>query len=86
MDNCQIRWEPRMIQTFKEYLNEKKGGTMEIPTTKAKEFKKELEKAGHQVTKADDEGLVVKTDDMEKLHKWMLKNGWDKQDIKDMHS
>ncbi len=72
--------------SFKDFLNEAKSGTMEIPTTKAKEYKKELESAGHEVTKADEEGIVVKTDNMNKLHTWMKDKGWDAQDIKDMHS
>lgn len=70
------------MKSFKDFLNEAK---MEIPTTKAKEYKKELEKAGFEVTKADDEGLVVKTDKMDKLHKWMKSKGWDEEDIKAMH-
>lgn len=71
------------MKTFQEYITE--NGTMEIPTTKAKEYKKELESNGFEVTTADDEGLVVKGD-MTKLHNWMLKKGWDKEDIKSMHS
>lgn len=73
------------MKTFQEFVTEAKNGTMEIPTTKAKEYKKELESKGFEVTTADDEGLVVKGD-MSKLHKWMMKKGWDKEDIKAMHS
>lgn len=70
------------MKTFQEFVAE---DTMEIPTTKAKEYKKDLEKLGVKVTKADDEGLIVKTNDMKKLHGWMKDNGWSDQEIKDLH-
>lgn len=73
------------MKSFQEFISEAKSGTMEIPTTKAKEYEKELKSKGFEVSKADDEGLVVKGD-MDKLHKWMETKGWDKEDIKAMHS
>jgi hypothetical protein len=69
---------------FKQFLEEASMQTVELSTIHAKKYKPELEKLGHTVTTADDEGLVIKTKDMKGLHKWMLKNGWDKEDIKAM--
>lgn len=73
------------MKSFKEYLNEAKSGTMELPTTQAKKLKPKIEKDGHEVTKADEEGLVVKTDNMEKLHRLLLDNGWDEEEIEALH-
>lgn len=66
---------------FQAFITEQ---TVELSTTKAKELKKDLEAKGFKVTSADDEGLVIKTNDVKKLQSWMLNNGWDKQDIKDL--
>lgn len=57
---------------------------VEIPTTKAKEYKKELEKAGHKVEVADDEGLVVNTNKPDGLKKWLKTKGFDQEDIKNL--
>jgi hypothetical protein len=70
------------MKSFKEYLTESKSGAFEIPTTKAKEYKAELTKAGHTVEVADDEGLTIKTTNVPALKKWLLSKGWDKEDLK----
>ena len=78
------------MKSFKEYLNEAIGqpGKVEIGTLKAKEYKPKLQKMGFQVDKADDDGLVVtvKSDaEVKKLNNWLLKNGWDNEDLKALY-
>jgi hypothetical protein len=70
------------MQSLKEYLNEMK---VEIPSTKGKEHAKALNNIGIKA-KGDIEGIIVdikSPEDKKKLMRWMLKNGWDKTDIRD---
>jgi len=80
------------MKSFKEYINEAvsgKPGKIEIGTLKAKEYVPKIEKLGLEVQTADDEGLVVVTKseaEVKKLNNWLMKNGWDKEDIKALYS
>jgi len=69
------------MKSFKEFISEAK---VEIPTTKAKEYKSELEKKGFKVETADEEGLVVSTDKVDQLKSWLKSKGWDQEDIKNL--
>ena len=74
------------MKTFQEFASEYQltEVKVEIPTTKAKEYKSELEKAGHKVETADDEGLVVNTKNVAGLKKWLKTKGFDQEDIKNL--
>lgn len=80
------------MKSFNEYVNEVSvgsPGTIEIGTLKAKEYAPKIKKMGIEVKKSDDEGLVVITKDntdVKKLNGWLLKNGWDKEDLKALYS
>ena len=71
------------MKTFNEYITE-----MTVDILSTKDIKSKLQKQGFEVkTDPKHKGTFIVTIDDDKtsikLTKWMLKNGWDRTDIKD---
>ena len=79
------------MKSFQEIMKESfldEASTVGIQVADMADAVKSLKKAG--VTAKPDNKLgdevIVKVSDKKKVYKWMLKNGWDKEDIADIYS